>query len=147
MQSPLAETPETNFSRDRPADVFMHLWSVPNTAEVTHEISWELELIASHTANSNHLDPACPACHRLRSRLQSMAQAVVRRLTPIVMGSIVFDVYSDFASIICSPTAGPCVTVSIYIHDRNDNGSTLNGSSGAVARIKEALKNLGVRER
>lgn len=141
------ESTETNHSVEQPVDIFMHLWPVPNSDETRHDTSWELELIASHTTNPNHLDPSCPECQRLRSRLQSMAQTVVRRLAPTMVGSIACDIYADFASIIWSPTAGPCVTVSVYIHDKNGNDSTLDGSSGAVSRIKEALRSLGVRER
>jgi hypothetical protein len=147
MQSTLIQSAKTNHSIDGSVDVFMHLWPAHNGDETGHDASSELELIASHTTSPNHVDPSCPACHRLRSQLQAIAHTVVRRLAPTMMDSITFDIYADFASIICSPSAGPCVTVSICIHDRNRNDSTLNGSATAVARIKEALKTFGVRER
>ena len=149
MQSTILQSAETTHPIDGPVAVFMHLWPVPGGGETRHDASWELELTASHTTSPNHVDPSCPACHRLRSRLQSIAHTVVQLVAPTMMGSITLDIHADFASIICSPAAGPCVTVSIYIHDRRGDNSTVsvNGSSAALARIKEALRSLGVRER
>jgi len=147
MQSTLLQSAETNRPLVRPVEIFMHLWPVHKNNETGRDSSCELELIASHTTDPGHLDPSCTACHRLRLQLQAIAQAVVRRVAPAMMDSIAFDIYADFASIICSPTAGPCVTVSIFINDKNGNDSTLNGCSDTVAQIKNALRTLGVRER
>lgn len=150
MGATLLQSPERNQSIDGPVDVFMHVWPVHNGDETGRDLSWEVELLASHTRNPNHLDHCCPACQSLRLGLESIARTVVQQLSPTMMGSLMFDIYSDFASIICSPTAGPSVRVSIEMCQRTGADSTLNGSSDAVAQIaqiKEALRNLGVRER
>ena len=147
MQSALTQTTEKDFPIDGTFHAFMHVWPVSNGDATRREFSWELELIASHTSNRSHLDPSCPACSRLRIQLQSIAMTVVQRVAPTMTGSVNFDVYSGIAAIICSPTAGPCVSVSIHIRDRRGGDSSQNGSPSAIARIKEALKMLGVRER
>ena len=146
MQSTLLQSPVMSESIDGSANVFMHVWPVHNNDDKRREVSWEVELLASHTRSSNHLDLSCPACRRLRLRLQSIATTVVEQLATTLTSSLRFDIYSHFASIIWSPSAGPCVSTSIYLHDATGADSTVNGPSGAVSRIKELLKSLGVRE-
>ena len=147
MQSALTETAASKVSTDGLIHAFMHVWPVDNGDATRREVSWEVELIASHTSNRSHLDPSCAACSRLRLRLHSIASTVVQRLAPAMPGSIYFDVYSGIASIICLPSDGPCVSVSIHICDRRAGDSSQNGSPKPIARIKEALKVFGVRER
>ena len=146
MQTTLLQSPVTNESIDGSANVFMHVWPVHNNDEKLREVSWEVELLASHTRSPNHLDHSCPACRRLRLRLQSIAKTVVEQLAATLTGSLRFDIYTDFASIICSLSEGPCVSTSIYLHDATRPDGTVNGSSGVVSRIRELLKSLGVRE-
>jgi hypothetical protein len=146
MPSALTATAASNVSTDGPVHALMHVWPVNNGDSMRHEASWELELLASHTSNRSHLDPSCAACSRLRLRLHSIAMTVVERLSATMAGSIDFDVSSGIASIICSPSAGPCVSVSIHICDRRGDDSDQNGSPNVITRIKEALKGFGVRE-
>ena len=133
----------------RLADAFLHVWQahLPNTG-TGRESAVEVELIGSHTSDPSHLDPSCPACRRLRSELQSIAQEAVQRVASAVSAGITFDVYADPASIVCSPGDGqrPCVTVSIYVGIRSDN-SAQNGFPAAVGQIRQALGALGIRER
>lgn len=147
MQSALTQNPQRGLSIDGAVNAFMHLWPVNNGDATRREVSWELELIASHTTNPSHVDPSCPVCSRLRLQLHSIAMRVVHRVAPTMTDSIDFEVYSGFASIICLPAAGPCVSVSIHIRERRSSDSSENGSPNAVAQIKEALKLFGVRER
>ncbi len=130
--------------------VYMHLWPLATRSNGSGgESDMELELIASHTSNPNHLDPSCPACGRLRVYLQSIARIVVERAATLTSSAApIFEIYADAASIVCSPCDGqrPSVTVSIYVRHRFDD-LTPTRVSAAVYQIKQSLTALGIRER
>lgn len=146
MQSTPLQPSVANESTGGSPNLFMHVWPVHSDDEKESRVSWEVELLASHTRSPNHLDPSCPECRRLHLRLQFIANTVVEQLVPTLMGSLLFDIYTDFASIILSPSAGPCVSTRIYVSDATGTDFAVNGSSGAVSRVKELLKSFGVRE-
>ena len=130
-------------------DVYMHIWPVGTRRDGARgEPPLEVELIASHTSDPNHLDPSCPECRRLRAELESMAGTVVQRVASASVSPAMFEIYTDTASIVCPPSDGqrPCVTVSIYVGNGFDDLAP-NSVSSAVGDIKVALKDLGVRER
>lgn len=133
----------------RLADASLHVWpvSVPGNG-AGRKSTVEVELIGSHTSDSTHLNPSCPACRRVRSQLLSIAQTSVRRVAAAQSSETSFQIHTDPARIVCSPRDGqrPCVTVSIYVSS-GSNGSAQNGSSAAVSQIKQALTVLGIRER
>ena len=62
--------------------VFWQLWP---QFEQTHGerclIGFEVELIGSHTSDLNHVDPACPTCHHVRSVLLAIADFMPGELT------------------------------------------------------------------
>ena len=147
MQSVSTQNLQRDLSIDGAVHAFMHLWPVINGDATRREASWELELMACHTTNPRHLDPSCPACSRLHLQLHSIAVGVVQRVGRTMTDSFDFEVYSGFGSIISLPAAGPCVSVVIQIRDRRSHDFTQNGSPNPIARIKEALKEFGVRER
>ncbi len=130
-------------------EVFMHVWPVPTlTSDGTRpESAHEVELIGSHTADPNHLDPSCSACRQLRSRLQSIAREAVERVAQSAGDSPDLDIYYDPGCIVCSPSGQrPCVTVSIYVHVQQDH-SPSNTSADTISEIKNVLSKLGVHER
>ncbi len=130
------------------AEIFMHVWQLHTSANGDRrEAAQEVELTASHTPDATHLDPSCPACHHLRSRLQVIAETVAQRVAASTNG-VIFDVYADSTRIVCSPRDGqrPCVSVSIYIRYRLEESGP-NGPGAATSRVKEGLAVMGVRER
>ena len=130
-------------------EVFMHVWPVPTlTSDGTRrESAHEVELIGSHTADPNHLDPSCSACHQLRSRLQAMARMAVERVAPSAGHLPDLDIYYDPGCIVCSPSGQrPCVTVSIYVHVQQDHSPSTT-SADTVSQLKNILYKFGVREK
>ena len=134
---------------DGKAEVYLHVWPLATRNDgLRDESVQELELIASHTPNPNHLDPSCPACNQLRGQLQSIARTVVESAAALSTNSAAFEIYTDLASIVCPPGDGqrPSVTVSIYVRDRFED-SVPKGISAALSRLKHSLKGFGIRDR
>lgn len=148
MKSGLSQSPAGGIAIADSADVSMHVWRLGAGDGKKSEESCEVELIASHSSDPYHLDPACIACRRLCSQLQSIAQAVVERVAQTAPNAIRFQVYADDSRIVCSRSDGlrPCVTASIYVRD-GLGVSRSNGVSDGVSQITKALGNLGIRER
>ena len=129
------------------ADTSIRVWSLRTADGTAPNESYEVQLIASPPSRPNSLDSDCPACRRLRSELSSIARDAIERAAFATTNAIRFDIYTDPDRIVCLPknALNPMVTISIHIH--NGLGTTASkGVSKAVSRIKEALKQFGVRE-
>lgn len=128
--------------------VSLHVWQVGQVSDRPglHRLA-EIELTASHTSDCTHLDPACPTCDSLRSRLLSLARHAVERIRHTLPDDTSFDVLSDMSAVVCSSGNGqsPAVAVSIYISGR-PNGEQTNGMIPGLQQLKRALADLGVRE-
>jgi hypothetical protein len=106
----------------------------------------EVELSASHTFDSSHLDPSCPDCSRLRAQLTFIAQSALEHVSEM-RTEIDFKIYTD-PGIVCSPgDSRPSVTASIYVWDRPEAlpaNSPAIGASAAISQIQRALAAAGL---
>lgn len=122
-------------------DLSMHVWQLGTRQDEATEI----ELIASHTSDPNHLDPSCPVCHQLRAQLTRFARRVVQG---VAASSIGVGIDTHEGCVVCSPTGDrrPSVTVSICIWGRFSE-SPADSVPAAVRQIKQALTAVGIAER
>lgn len=99
--------------------VFWQLWP---QFEQTHGerclIGFEVELIGSHTSDLNHVDPACPTCHHVRSVLLAIADFMPGELT-LNRNSLTDNIDSHSNSIVSLPALGnrPAVWLSIHFFE------------------------------
>lgn len=134
----------------RSCAVLWQLW--PQHAVLQGErrqIGFELELIASHTLDPNHLDPGCPQCHRLRSTLAAIAENLAHELFRN-HDSVTYDIDPHSASIVCVPGLAnrPCVTVSIIVTDNRALDRAAGGLCDlVVSDAREYLADLGISQR
>lgn len=144
-----ATQPEVN-SFLRSSAVLWQLW--PQHAVIHGErrqIGFELELIGSHTLDSNHLDPGCTQCYQLRSILLAIADQLAHDVFRD-HDSVTYDIDPHSASIVCLPGLAnrPCVTVSIIVtesHALDRAPGTL--SDLVVSRARDYLAELGIPQR
>lgn len=106
----------------------------------------EVELIGSHASDFNHLDPACPMCHRVRSVLLAIADLVTRE--DFLGGdSVRYTIDSHWNSVLCLPALGnrSAVSVSIYIFWSHPQSQTLERR--VVSEIKAFLAGCNIHQR
>jgi hypothetical protein len=126
-------------------EIFMQVWKLTAPNGAAHfQSAVELELIGSHTPDLHHLDHSCPACRRLRARMEFIARTAAAAAKTKTM----FEIYTDPRRIVCLPANGqrPSVSVSIYLWDRSES-STQDGASSSVSQVQQELAALGVRSR
>ncbi len=98
--------------------VFWQQW--PEFEQISgerHLVGLEVELIGSHASNSNHLDPSCRLCHRVRLVLLGIAYLMVEDLRGSG-NSLTYNVDSHSNSILCLPALGNRAAVSVSINVR-----------------------------
>jgi hypothetical protein len=127
--------------------VFWQLWP---QFEQTHGerrlVGFEVELIGSHAATLNHLDPACPRCRNVRAVLLAMADLLPRKATP-GENSLTYNIDSHSNSILCLPALGnrSAVSVSIYVSWSRSNGQSFE--TDLLTEIKDFLNRRGIHQR
>jgi len=129
-------------------EIFMQVSKLAVPEGTVHfQSAVEVELIGSHTADPNHLDPSCPACRRLRARMEIISRTAIEQAAQGNKETS-FEVYTDPGRIVCLPTNGqrPSVSVSIYLWVRSE-GSSQDGESSSIFQVQQALASLGVRSR
>jgi hypothetical protein len=106
----------------------------------------EVELIGSHASDFNHLDPACPLCHRVRSELLRIAELMIRE---DVLGrdSLTYNIDSHSNSVVCLPALGnrSAVSVSIYIFWSRPHGQAFE--TDLLSAIKAFLAGCSIHQR
>ena len=111
------------------------------------QIGYEVELLASHSADPDHLDPGCLACNRLRNKLLTIANAVVASISPSLRESVRCESHARDASSLFWPRLGnrSLVSVSISISHRHGFDRPIDQSEIATLdEIKNRLAELGV---
>src|SRR5215469_9792671 len=81
--------------------VFWQMW--PQFEQAGGErrlIGLEVELIGSHPAEANHVDPSCPMCQHVRSILLDIADLITKN--DVNGTALLYDVDSHWNSIFCS---------------------------------------------
>jgi hypothetical protein len=127
--------------------VFWQSWPQFEDAKGEHRlVGIELELIGTHASDLNHLDPACPLCHDVRSVLLEIADRMLREavLTRDVLSYLV-DSHSN--SILCLPALGnrSAVSVSVYIYWNGASGQP--SDTDKLTPIKTYLDKWGIHQR
>ncbi len=127
--------------------VFSQFWP---QFEQTHGerrlVGFEVELIGSHTSDLNHVDPACPTCHHVRSVLLAIADLMPSELT-LSRNSLTYNIDSHSNSIVCLPALGnrSAVWVSIYVFSNRTNGQSFE--TDLFNEVKTFLNRWGIHQR
>jgi hypothetical protein len=79
--------------------VFWQLWpQFDSTGGERRQVGFEVELIGFHTPDLNHVDPACPMCHHVRSVLLGVADLLLEKGV-FSRDSLTYDIDSHSNSI------------------------------------------------
>ena len=127
--------------------IFWQLWPQFEQAGGERRLTGlEVELIGAHASGLNHVDPACSACHHVRSVLLNVADRMLRES---FLGTNGFRCQVDphWNSILCLPTLGnrSAVSVSLYIYWNGANGQA--SDSELTTQIKMYLDKWGIHQR
>jgi hypothetical protein len=106
----------------------------------------EIELIGAHASALNHVDPACPKCHYVRSVLLKVAYRMLRE-TFLGREWLRCEVDPHWNSILCLPALAnrAAVSVSLYIYWNGANGQA--SDADLTAEIKTCLDQWGIHQR
>jgi len=109
-------------------------------------VGFEVELIGSHTADLNHVNPACPSCRHVRTLLLAIADLMPQELT-LSRTSLTYNIDAHSNSILCLPALGnrSAVSVSIYVFWNRSSGQALE--TDLVSEIKAFLARWGIHQR
>lgn len=127
--------------------VFWQLWpQFDVTGGERRQVGLEVELIGSHTPDLNHVDPACPMCHHVRSVLLGVAD-LLHKNGVFSRDSLTYDIDSHSNSILCLPALGnrSAVWVSITISWGRADGYKFE--TDLLSDIKASLANWGIHQR
>jgi hypothetical protein len=127
--------------------IFWQLW--PQSEQAGGErrvVALEVELIGAHAADLNHVDPACPKCHRVRSALLKVADCMLREAF-LRRDGLRCEVDPHSNSILCLPALGnrSAVWVTICIRWNRANGHA--SDEDLSAEIKMCLDKWGIHQR
>ena len=128
-------------------EIFWQLWpQFVGTGSERQSSGIEVELMGSHTPDLSPLDPACAICHRVRSVILGIANAVIEE-TVLKSRALTCVIDSHANSILCLPALGnrSLVSVSIYVHWRETDGRALE--TGVLSDIKALLAKWGIHQR
>jgi hypothetical protein len=126
--------------------VFYQLWPKFEGSNGEHRlIGAEVELIGSHTADPNHLNPACPMCRHVRSALLTIANDLVQ--TGLASPDFLIDVDAHANVLLILPALGnrSLVTVSVNVSWNQGNGNVVEPD--ALSDIKGFLSECGIHQR
>jgi len=127
--------------------IFCQLWPQFDGSNGEHRlVGAEVELIGSHTLDSNHLDPACPACHHVRSALLTIANDLVQQ-TGIASRHFIIDVDSRANLILILPALGSRSLVTVSINVSWNQGIGNDAQSDVLSDIKQFLSECGIHQR
>ena len=111
------------------------------------QIGFEVELVASHSPDSHHLDRGCLACNRVRLKLLAIAESVIASISPNLRQSVWCEIHAHHASILCWPRLGnrSLVSVSISIsHQHGFDGPIDQSETAALNDVEKHLAELGI---
>ena len=125
---------------------FWQLWPQFEHIGERRLVGFEVELIAFHTPDLNHLDPSCPACRQVRSVLLAIADAMPME-TALSRNYLIYNIDSHSNAILCLPALGnrSAVSVSIYAFWSRSNGRSLE--TELLSEIKAFLNGRGIHQR
>jgi hypothetical protein len=126
--------------------IFWQLWPQFDVrAGERRAVGLELELIGAHSLDLNHLDPACPLCHHVKSVLLEIADLMIDAV--LRQDHVTCDIDSHPNSILCLPALGnrPAVSVSVDVWWNDANGKTFEAD--LLNKIKTFLSNYGIHQR
>ena len=127
--------------------VFWQLWpQFDGTNGERRPVGLEVELIGSHSADFNHVDPTCPKCHHVRSALLGIADLMLSE-SVVNRNSLMYNIDSHSNSILCLPALGnrSAVSVSIYVFWNHSTGQALE--TDLLREIKGFLTRAGIYQR
>jgi len=126
---------------------FWQLWpQFDGTGGERRLVGLEMELIGSHTSDLNHLDPACPMCHHVRSVLLEIVGLLLREASPN-QNRLTYEIDAHSNSVLCLPALGnrSAVSVSIYVFWNRSSGQALE--TDLVSEFKAFLARWGIHQR
>lgn len=126
---------------------FWQLWPQFEQKGNEHQmVGVEVELIGSHASDSNHLDPGCPLCHRVRFALVGIAELMIRE-DVLKRDSLTCNIDSHSNSVFCLPALGnrSAVSVSIYIFWSHPHGNAFE--TDLLSGIKAFLAGRSIHQR
>ena len=128
-------------------DVFWQLWpQLDVTGGERRLVGLEVELIGSHSTDRNHIDPACPGCHRVRCVLLDIGNRPVDQ-TARKSNGITHDIDSHENSILCLPALGSRSAVSVSINCFWTDTTHRTLETELLTHIKEYLAECGIHQR
>jgi len=126
-------------------NIFWQLW--PQFEQNRGErrlVGLEVELIGSHPAEANHVDPSCPMCHHVRSVLLDIGDLMSR---DVVHGDTLFyDIDSHWNSIFCLPAFGNRSVVSVSINVSWSGVADQVFETNLQSKIKTFLDQYGIHQ-
>jgi hypothetical protein len=109
-------------------------------------VGLEVELIGSHPADLNHVDPSCRICRRVRAVLLGIAESIIEESAPH-QKSLMYNIDSHSNSVLCLPVLGNRSAVSVSVN------LSWNGAIGQVSetdllsKIRTLLAKYGIHQR
>lgn len=126
--------------------VFCQLWPKFDGSNGEHRLTGaEVELIGSHIADPNHLDPACPMCHHVRSALLTIANDLVQQ-TRLTSPDFLVDVDSHANLVLILPALRNRSLVTVSINFCWNEASRNDVQSHALTDIRTFLSECGIRQ-
>ena len=126
--------------------VFSQFWpQFEQTRGERRLVGFEVELFGSHTSDLNHIDPACPTCHHVRSVLLAIVNAMLNEIN-FRRNYLTYNIDSRSNSILCLPALGnrSAVSVSIDVSWSRSNGPF---EADLLSEIKAFLNGWGIHQR
>ena len=106
------------------------------------QIGYEVELLGSHSADPDHLDPGCLACNRLRNRLLAIAKAVIASISSSLRESVRCEIHARDASSLFWPRLGNRSLVSVSINISHQHGFDRPIDQSEMATLDEVKNRL-----
>jgi len=127
--------------------VFWQSWPHFEVTNGEHRLAGiELELMGTHASGINHVDPACVACHDVRSVLLKIATRMLTE-TFLRRDRLRCELDTHWNSILCLPALGnrSVVWVSVYIYSTGANNQAAD--TDLLTEIKTSLDRWGIHRR
>lgn len=127
-------------------EAFWQLWPQFDSRGERRPVGFEVELFGSHTSDLNHIDFACPMCHRVRSVLLGIADLMIR---DVVLGSnsFAYNIDSHSNSILCLPALGNRSAVSVSVNISRSRAIGQEFETELLGKIKNCLDSYGIHQR
>jgi len=127
--------------------VFWQLWpQFDVTGSERRPVGFEVELIGFHTPDLNHVDPACPMCHQVRSALLRVADLLLEKGI-FSRDSLTYDIDSHSNSILCLPALGNRSAVWVSIRISWSREAAHRYETDLPGDIKASLAEWGIHQR